>query len=242
MKYFVLAFLLLVYSYANAGFFFKIAVDNSSYSSFILKSLESAEIHTHFIIQKIRENYFDISSVDKNYYQVSIERGVSLFNKNLILYELTPTFSDRFKHAIWVTDDNIVVRKEVYDLDGKLMLSYGYVDELPKEESGPPAGLNKNGKCDKSLNFRGFELYGCKRIDKNTQHLVFSDGLNKFSVFVDKNVEVKKLRKKVIMGNYVYRKSFEGHTYTVVGSIPFKIMNDVITYINNKEEKHESDD
>jgi len=242
MKYFVLAFLLLIYSSANAGFFFKIAVDNSSYSSFILKSLKNTEIQTHFIIQKIRENYFDISSVDKNYYQVSIERGVSLFNKKLLLYELNPTFSDRFKHVIWVTNDNIVVRKEVYNLNNKLMLSYGYVDELPKVEPGPPPALHKSSGCDRSLNFRGFELYGCKRIDKNTKHLIFSDGLNKFSVFVDKNVEVKKVSKKVIMGNYVYRKSLAGHTYTVVGSVPFKIMKDVITYINNKEEEHESNE
>jgi len=242
MKYFVLAFLLLVYSSADAGFFFKIAVDNSSYSSFVLKSLKNTEIHTHFIIQKIKENYFDISSVDKNYYQVSIKRGVSLFNKKLLLYELTPTFSDRFKHVIWVTDDNIVVRKEVYNLDNKLMLSYGYVDELPKMEKGPPAALNKGAGCDRSLSFRGFELSGCKSIDKNTKHLVFSDGLNKFSVFVDKDVEVKNIRKKVIMGNYVYRRSLAGHTYTVVGSVPFKIMKDVITYINNKEEKHENNE
>lgn len=242
MKYFVLSFLLFVCSSAYAGFFFKIAVDNSSYSSFILKSLKNTEIHTHFIIQKIRENYFDISSVDKNYYQVSIKRGVSLFHKKLLLYELTPTFSDRFKHVIWVTDDNIVVRKEVYNLNNKLMLSYGYVDELPHVESGPPAVLHKGAGCDRSLNFRGFELYGCKRIDKNTKHLIFSDGLNKFSVFIDKNVGVKKTSKKVIMGNYVYRKSQDGDTYTVVGYVPFKIMNDVITYINNKEEKHESNE
>ena len=127
-------------------------------------------------------------------------------------------------------------------MDNKLMLSYGYVDELPKMEKGPPAALNKGAGCDRSLSFRGFELSGCKSIDKNTKHLVFSDGLNKFSVFVDKDVEVKNIRKKVIMGNYVYRRSLAGHTYTVVGSVPFKIMKDVITYINNKEEKHENNE
>lgn len=239
MKYFVLTFLLFVNSYAHAGFFFKIAIDNSSYSSFILKNLENTEIQTHFIIQKIRENFFDISNVDKNYYQISIKHGVSLFKKNLILYELNPTFSDRFKHVIWVTDDNIIVRKEVYDLNNKLMISYGYVDDLPKIGGGPHARSGHGNQCEENLKFRGFELFGCKKIDKNTRHLVFSDGLNKFSVFVDKNVEVGKVIKKVMMGNYVYRKSLDGHTYTVVGSVPFKIMKDIVSYIDNKEENNE---
>jgi len=239
MKYLIPFFFIVFIANSHAGIFFKIANDNSSYSSFIIRSQENVEIQTHFIAKKIKDNFFNISSVDTNFYQIAINRGAVFLNNKIIVYELNPTFDDRFKHVIWVTENNVIVRKEVYDLKGKLMFSYGYVDEIPDIKKRRLENKNKsydNKICSEVTEFRGFKVIGCRYIDDNTKHVVFSDGLNKFSVFIDEDSGKTIDKKKVVLGNYVYRKRIGNKVYTVVGLIPFDTMDMVIKYINDKEE------
>lgn len=177
--------------------------------------------------------------MDTNFYQIAINRGAVFLNNKIIVYELNPTFNDRFKHVIWVTENNVIVRKEVYDLKGKLMFSYGYVDEIPDIKKRRLENKKKsydNDICSEVTEFRGFKVIGCRYIDDNTKHVVYSDGLNKFSVFIDENNGKTIDKKKVVLGNYVYRKSIGNKVYTAVGLIPFDTMDMVIKYINDKEE------
>jgi|Wag4MinimDraft_12_1082652.scaffolds.fasta_scaffold00066_16 sigma-E factor negative regulatory protein RseB len=244
MKYIIPIIFIVFTANTHAGIFFKIANDNSTYSTFIVKGQENMEIQTHLMIKRMKDNYFNISNVDTNFYQITINRGTVLFNNKIIVYELIPTFNDRFKHVVWITEDNVIVRKEVYDLKGKLMFSYGYVDELPHIKQGHKSRKRTvdNNICSEIGEFIGFKVIGCRYLDEDTKHVVYSDGLNKFSIFIDEGAEEKINKKKVVLGNYVYRKSIGHNVYTAVGLIPFDTMDRVIKYINSKEEVNETND
>jgi hypothetical protein len=41
--------------------------------------------------------------------------------------------------------------------------------------------------------------------------------------------------KRIILGNYVYSTNLDNSTYTVVGTIPYSEMNEVIKFIKDKK-------
>jgi sigma-E factor negative regulatory protein RseB len=239
-KTFILILVLLftgipLYAGNDLGIFFKIAVDDKTYSSLTVTNPDNLNKKFRFITQKIRNNYFDNSYVNKIFYKVKIYKNIPFMNKKIIIYELDPKYSDRFKQIIWIFN-NIIIRREIYSLKEKLILAYGYIDKLPEKIK-----LNENNYYkydnikDYHIFYKGFKVTFFKNIKKNIKHLLFEDGINNFSVFIQNSFENSLKspfeKESIFMGNYVYQKKINNELFTIVGTIPFMEMKKIIPYI-----------
>ncbi len=229
-------------SFANDGMgvFIKIAVDNKTYSSFVASTPDKLDIKLQFISDKIKDSYFNISWINKIYYKIRVHKDILYLNTPLEIYELTPKYNDRFKQYIWVSN-NKIIRREIYSNTNKLMLAYGYIDTLPNTLSRKGKD-NLHFEPDYHISYKGFKVTLIRKLKNNIQHIMFSDGLNTFSVFIQKSFEniLKPAfeKKSIYMGNYIYQKKINNELFTVVGTIPFIEMKKIIPYI--KELKEES--
>jgi sigma-E factor negative regulatory protein RseB len=143
---------------------------------------------------------------------------------------------DRFRHVLLVDEKwDQILRREVYDPDGKLIYAYSFEDrdgELKPVIERPQPALSA-GRDE----FPGFRAVFKKELDDGTIQTLYSDGLNKFSVFISKTEAQIKDSARILYGNYVYRKKVGDILYTVVGTIPFPQMEKVVARLAFKEEQ-----
>lgn len=251
MKKLVLSLFLLLSlyqtSFADVGIFIKIAVDNSHYSSLVIQKPENLKGKFKFFTHKINENTFNFTKIRRDFYQVNIKYGMTYMKVPIKIYELNPAFNDRFIHILWVVDD-FIIRREIYNLNKKLMSAHGYVDGLPDIIIERKKKQLSHGEKYLSANFdlapfeyRGFKVMYAKKSMDGIKHILFSDGLNKFSVFVQKipvdYVEGVSEVKRIIMGNNIMRGKINNELFTVVGTIPFTEMQEVMSFVEKKKEE-----
>lgn len=216
--------------------FVKIASGNNSVVTITYKKPEdisSADTRLKFIAKMIRENYFDPDNIARDYYNIVVKDGMKIYNKSVKQFEFTPITQDRFSHIITLYG-NLIVRREVYDTNNNLIYAYGYTDSIPDIQ--PTKKETKEVSLEKEpLLYKGFKGKLVKKLEDGTVHYLFSDGLNKFSIFIKKSEKNSVVLRHVIYGNYLFSKNIDGIQYTVIGTIPFDEMENFISFITSKE-------
>ncbi len=218
-------------------FFVKIAVNPNSYITLNFNSLDDVNTDNRikFIAKMIREPFIDINSISKDYYNIKVKEGFKQDNKQITQYELIPINKDRFPQII-NTFGTLIVRREVYDTNSKLIYAYGYSDRIP--EIQPTKKETKEVSLEKEpLSYKGFQGKLIKKLEDGTIHYIFNDGLNKFSLFVRKNENDVQTTKTILYGNYLFSKKIDNIQYTIIGTIPHEEMEKFLTYITNKDKK-----
>lgn len=218
--------------------FVKISVDGNSHITINYKNIEDinlADKRIKFIAKMIRENFFDINQISKDYYNIVTRDGIKIYNKLLKQIELTPIKNDRFSHIITV-QGNLIVRREVYDTKNNLLYAYGFTDYIPDIQPTPVPVDSKDVSLEKdNIFYKGFKGKLIKKLEDGTIHYIFSDGLNKFSIFIKKNEKSNNMVKTIAYGNYLLSKNVDSIQYTLIGTIPFEEMENFITHITTKE-------
>lgn len=233
MKNFLtILFLLSLFTFSHAEtFFVKIALNENSYITLNFNSLDDINIDTRvkFIARMIREPFIDINAISKDYYNIKVKEGFKQDNKIITQYELIPINKDRFSQII-NTSGNLIVRREVYDTNHKLMYSYGYTEKIPDIQPTKKDLKEVNLEKD-TLVYKGFQGKLIKKLEDGTIHYIFNDGLNKFSLFIRKNLNDVQTTKSLIYGNYLLSKKIDNIQYTVIGTIPFEEMEKFLSHI-----------
>lgn len=212
--------------------YFKIAVDENNYANFEASDSGDTANKLHFVLGKFQDNIFDQSAVKKEFYNINKKSGIKFNGKEVTVFELTPVFKDRFIHSLWVYGKENIVRREVYNIKGKLMYAFGHTSEVPEIIYKKNPEISE--KVAIKMNYKGFDLKFIKRIENGASHLLFSDGVNSFSVFVANPSLDKPAQQRIVFGNNVFLKHIDNTTYTVVGGLPFAEMENVVKYIYKK--------
>jgi sigma-E factor negative regulatory protein RseB len=153
-------------------------------------------------------------------------------------YDFVPVLPDRFRHVVLVDEKwDHILRREVYDTHNKLIYAYSYEDRV--DEPAPFVEKPSFTKYQHREEFPGFKRIFKRELEDGTVHSLYSDGLNRFSVFVKKTELNLEDSSRIIYGNYVYRKKIGETLYTVVGTIPFPQMEKVVSRLTSKEDKSE---
>jgi len=238
MKKLALLFCLLSLAYvgnASEQVYFKIAVDENDYSTFLTDTISTNKTTLQYLATKMRQPFFKPESINPNYYHIKVNRGIKYFDKDVVQYDVIPIFADRFHHVLLVDEkDGVVIRKEIYDTDGKLVFAFTNLDREVEEAPAKTLKTNSQPPVDA---FKGYFLVSDHMLKDGTQHMVFFDGLNKFSVFKNKSDTELITQKRILYGNYLYRETVDGELFTIVGTIPFSEMELLVKNIAKLEEK-----
>lgn len=237
MKKLILLFCL-AFAYTGYGaeqVYFKIAVNENDYSTFLTDRISTKKSTLQYLATRMRQPSFHPERLDRNYYEVRESRGIKYFEKNVVQYDVIPIYDDRFRHLLMVDEiEGVVIRKEVYDVNGKLVFAFTSL-ERTAEETKPE--LQRTSVEPIAKAFKGYSVMGERVLKDGTKHISFSDGLNRFSVFRKKIQTETADQKRILYGNYVMRKSVGKELFTVVGTLPFKEMELLIENIVKLEEK-----
>ncbi|WP_022851859.1 MucB/RseB C-terminal domain-containing protein [Limisalsivibrio acetivorans] len=227
---------------AEPKVYFKIAVDEEAYTSFLLDNLENRQSKLHTLASRLKESFFELKRVRKEFYNIYIQYGLKYNNRTVVQYELEPTVKDRFRHVIVVDEAHkTVLRREVYDTSGRLVYAYSF--EGNNDVHRPDAPKHASISYEEDDTLLGFGTVFRRTFKDGSSHYLFSDGLNKFSVFTKKTELELEDNKRVLYGNYVLRKKSGDLLYTVVGTIPFEQMEKVIeTFESGRKVKNEKED
>jgi len=232
--------LIYVLAVASAAFaaeqvYFKIAVNENEYATFLTDRISTKKSILQYLALNMRQPFFKPESIDKDYYEIQVNRGIKFFDKDVVQYNVIPLKHDRFRHVMLVDEkDDIVIRKEVYDNDGKLVFSFTNLERSVMDQ--PPQAGHASVKEIQPA-FKGYFLVMDKKLEDGTKHQIFSDGLNRFSVFRKKtDIELPTVE-RILYGNYIYRESVGRNLYTIVGSLPFSEMKLLVENISLLEEK-----
>ncbi|MDY6820806.1 MAG: hypothetical protein SVN78_04195 [Deferribacterota bacterium] len=180
-----------------------------------------------FLASKLVRDSIDLDKISSDFYQINIYYNVELFDKEVSKYVFYPLLNDRFRHIIWTYKERIV-KEEVYDLFGKLLYTYSFIN-LENIDKLNVYSLKKKIYCKKLIlpHYNGFKVIYAK-CDKNQRHIVYSDGLNKFSFFRQHYMLDIPEEERIVFGNYVYSVKKNNHLYLVVGTIPFREMHKIV--------------
>jgi len=224
-------------AYAAEQVYFKIAVNENDYSTFLTDRISTQKETLQLLASKMRQEVFHPQHLNKKFYDVKVSKAIKYFDRDVVQYDIIPIFNDRFRHVVMVDEKNgLVIRKEVYDNNDKLVFSFTCLDEV---ESGlPPQKATHIANPHLNDFYNGFFLVSDRKLKDGTKHILLSDGLNKFSVF-RKKVSSNELieDKRILYGNYIYRKVVGKELFTVVGTLPFKEMELFIDNIVKLEEE-----
>lgn len=212
--------------------YFRIAVDDSNYANFEASDSGDTANKLHFILGKFQDNIFDQGAVKREFYNINKKSGIKFNGREVTVFELTPVFRDRFTHSVWVYGKENIVRREVYNIQGKLMYAFGHTSEVPEIIYRKNPEISE--KVTQKMGYKGFDLKLVKKTGNGATHLLFSDGVNNFSVFVTAPAIDKPPLQKIVFGNNVFLKHIDNVTYTVVGGLPFAEMENVVKYIHKK--------
>jgi len=222
-------------SYASEQVYFKIAVNENDYSTFLTDRISTKKKTLQYLATKMRQPYFNPELINRRYYDVEVSSGIKYFDVNVVQYNVIPLNDDRFRHLLMVDQrDGVVIRKEVYDTDGKLVFAFTSLDRMVEDKLPEAVRASKEPLTEA---FKGYFLTHDKVLKDGTRHMSFSDGLNKFSVFRKKSDIELNTMKRILYGNYVYRKSVGNELFTVVGTLPFNEMERLVENIANLEDK-----
>jgi len=225
---FLILFLVPAVIWAESQIFFRIAINESGYNTFLTEKYRAKQTKQQLMAMMLENPYFHPENLNRKFYKINIVKGVKYRNRIVTQYEIVPRFNDRFRHVVLIDDiDQIALQREMFDLKGKLIYAYGHVNYTPKKENNkarPPRPVEK---------VLGEEYKGFKPVYKNTlkdgsRQTLYTDGINRFSFF---EKDIKKdipTVERIINGNYFYRKQFGDVLYTVVGTVPFTMMNQII--------------
>ena len=179
------------------------------------------------IAMRLFDQPFSTEMVDSAFYQVNVTRNVVWQGSHVIQYDYKPVASDRFRYVLWVAGKADVVKLEIYNTTGVMMFSGAYLDAGKLPGYSVPAFK----KVEASKSFYGFSLVRTEEKDDGSIRMLFSDGLNRFSVFRERQTEAREPDTRVVYGNNVYNVTRNGYMYTVVGSIPYEKMEEMLELI-----------
>lgn len=222
-------------SYASEQVYFKIAVNENDYSTFLTDRISTKQQTMQYLASKMRQPFFEPELISRKYYKILESRGIKYFDVDVVQYDVVPIENDRFRHILMVDEQSgVVIRKEVYDTEGKLVFAFTSLDRDQKNDVVPDAERISQEPPVES--FKGYFLAYDKILKDGTRHMSFTDGLNKFSIFRKKSDIELNVQKRIIYGNYVYRKNIDHELFTVVGTLPFDEMDRLVENIANLEE------
>lgn len=172
---------------------------------------------------------FSPELVRKEYYQLTINRGILWKGKKVIQYDYAPLIKDRFRNIFWITEDKKgLVKTEIFDTDDRLLFSAVTMnDSIALKPSSPSMAVSMNESL---VNIFGFSNIYTEYRPGGSLRMTFTDGLNRFSIFRSAvDIYSHEEPERVVMyGNYVFNKRIDRYQYTVVGSIPYYRMEEVV--------------
>lgn len=232
MKKIYLLFGLMIFSahaFAGEQVYFKIAINNNTYSTFLNDSVGIEKPTASYLASKMREMRFSPSDVDKAYYKISGAYQMRFAGRNVTQYDIRPKAPDRFRQVIMVDlTDGDVVHKDIYDIKGRLVFSFTSIEPPDADEKPDMQNSGSMAAPSKTPCLKGFCVVGARMLKDGTKHIMLSDGLNKFSIFTKKLSLDVPPSKRIMYGNYVLRKKVGDKLYTVVGTVPFNEMDYMI--------------
>ncbi|MDR2104555.1 MAG: MucB/RseB C-terminal domain-containing protein [Deferribacteraceae bacterium] len=239
MKYLSALFLIFLISWtAAAEELYKIA-DESGYIDYCTckaAPLDIKDIRAQEIAKHIMHKRFAPEFIRNQFYQLSTLKGIIWQGDEIIQYDYKPLSKDRFRHLFWVnaaTSD--LLKLEIYDQENKLLfrgLDLGGAHPYnPKSEKRPKERVLKGG-------YFGFVNIHREKKDGDMERLLFTDGLSRFSVFRSPPAKQRGYAEKlVVYGNYIYNVTTDNSSYTVVGSVPFAFMEDVVSKLDKNDKE-----
>ncbi|KAA0259226.1 hypothetical protein FHQ18_01885 [Deferribacter autotrophicus] len=211
------------------GVSIKIALDEHHYITLDFEKETYKEKYLKNTVVNLVNDFFDAGAISSEYYSEKMSFK-KIGDSQYRIYEYYSVFNDRFNHVIWTYKDNRIFKHEVYDLSKKLLYSYTF-NLLRSNE------FVKRSKrvCSGCYFYKGFKLiYKGKNVEGENQ-LLFTDGLNSFSVFWKKGEREVQTVRRIVLGNYMLREYLNGYIFTVVGTIPYFEMENIIKYLIKKE-------
>ena len=207
--------------------FFRIVNDNTVIS-FTNKPSPPVPPMVGAIAMRLFDQPFSPEMVNSAFYQVNITKNVIWQGSQVVQYDYRPVAADRFRYVLWVAGRADVVKLEIYNTTGVMMFSGAYLeaDKLPGHN--PPSFK----KVENAKNYYGFTLLRTEEKDDGSIRMLFSDGLNRVSVFRERQTEEREPNTRVVYGNNVYNVTRDGYMYTVVGSIPYEKMEEMLELID----------
>ncbi len=239
MKYLIIPFLVLTFfsqvAYSDDMIFYKYA-DGDKYSVLVSPAEdESLSLSARDVIAKKMLNAtFSLENVSKEHYKIISIKNITFFGENITQHEIIPLIKDRFRHVVWIDSNDNLIKTETFDNNDKLMVAFSNVDFHGKVSIKKELKDNLNNQ---KHFYKGFYHTFTKKMPDNVVHHIFSDGVNKFSVFINPNPEDTGSITKIVYGNYLLSKTVSNIEYTVIGSIPYSTMDkfiDVISSLNNE--------
>lgn len=239
MRRLFLLFCLLTVSYtgyASEQVYFKIAVNENDYSTFLTDRTSTQKSTLYYLATRMREFAFHPEQVNSDYYTLTEKTGIRYFDRHVVQYDIKPLLNDRFHHVLLVDEvRGNVIRKEIYDNNEKLVFAYTSLDADNTEH---PELTHTSIPEDMPEAFKGYHVTMDRKLQDGTKHTGFSDGINRFSVFRKKTDIELNDQKRILYGNYVYRKRVGKELFIVVGTLPFGEMELLIENIVKLEEKN----
>lgn len=235
MKFFCLAcfiFVVPVGSFAEEMIFYKYA-EGDGYS-LLTASADDTASHLsarEIIARKMKVLLFSLENVPSDYYSVKVTSGIAFYGENITQYEITPLTNDRFGHTVWLDGGGNLVKTEIYDCNGKLMFVFNRFD-FGKTTKATPQKLKRPESIGKPF-LKGFAHVMTKKLPDGGAHLVFADGLNRFSVFINPFPDDSGTVSKIVYGNYLMSKVVSGVEYTAIGSVPYSTMEEFIKVLSS---------
>ncbi len=234
MKHLFLAGLLFVFSsgvFAKEMIFYKYA-EGDGYSVLVASADEAVPglSARDVIARKMTAASFSLEDVPSDYYSVKATSGIAFYGENVTQYEITPLTGDRFSHVVWLDGGGNLIKTEIYDGAEKLMFAFSSFDF--GRASKPAPTKHKHAESAGRPFFKGFAHIMTKRLPDGVTHLMFTDGLNRFSVFINPHPDDSGTVSKIVYGNYLMSKVVSGVEYTVIGSVPYSTMEEFIKVLN----------
>jgi hypothetical protein len=188
------------------------------------------------IAEHIMHKRFSPEFIRSQFYQLNTTKGIIWQGEEIIQYDYKPLGKERFRHVFWVgADKSNIVKLEIYDQENRLLFRgldlEGRDIRSHKFDFKQKGGVLEGG-------YLGFVNIHRDRKGGNVERLLFTDGLSRFSVFRSPPVKDRRGSEKlVIYGNYIYNVTTDNSTYTVVGSVPFSFMEDVVSKLDSNDEE-----
>ncbi len=228
-------------SRAEDVIFFRMAHNDGTVSFFNFNTPFVPPMVQEIALMTLRKPFYP-NLIESEYYQLSITHGVLWEGEKVVQYDYTPLLPDRFRHVLWVTEDlSSVVKLEIYDNNNKLLYCAICLSQHIPANAPPP--IKK--PSEQRAHYFGFVNQHTETQPDGGMRMLFTDGLNRFSVFrtpipgkpqrtgtekvsESDNKSGSQAERLIVYGNYVYNENRDGFKYTVVGTIPFDKMEEMI--------------
>lgn len=222
-------------SYAAESIYFKIANDDG-YINFLNVTDGSPQPMVNEIAVSIIKRSFTPSTVRGEYYDLSVSGGIQWKGAEMVQYDYNPRKKDRSRYVFWV--DNVsgeTLKLDIFDTGDTLLYSAIVLERSAESAEdpriAPPPALKQLPPDVKG--YLGFVNVQTQRSENGTARMHFTDGLNRFTVFrAPSDGKEDAGEKLVVYGNYVYNRNVAKFRYTVVGSIPFERMEEIVKMIS----------